>query len=207
MDPISQYLSPFLPLAFLVAAVVAFVRELFTTADPKTKEKKLLIDGKARVLPLVGLISFGVVVWSQYHANPTSPLNWMRVASETPAVFFLAAGGSTFIQRLHDRGRFTLLEEESDDVRDQLGTKVAEMKYLFGEMPLRTVRVSGTVDAPKAEEIPSSEVVVAQHPGSLITGVMGEAKAETTHEIKVDTLLTRDDVVLLDPKAGESVKP
>lgn len=103
MDPISLYLTPFLPISFLVAAIVAFVRELFTKTDPKTGERADRIDGKARVLPLVALVSFGVVVWLQYRANPGVLFNWIHIAGETAAVFFLAAGGTTFVQRIKDR--------------------------------------------------------------------------------------------------------
>jgi hypothetical protein len=153
MDPFSQYLSPFLPLAFLVAAVVAFVREMSATTDPLTKTKRLRIDGKARVLPLVAVISLFVVVWSQYHASPTSPLNWLRIAGETPAVFFLAAGGSSFVQRLKDRSRFTFLEDTTSAISD--------------------VVVTDTADGPQVKATHTS-TVVAEHPGSLLMGVLDE---------------------------------
>lgn len=186
MDPLTQYLSPFLPLAFLAVTIVALIRESITTTDPKTKEKKMIIDGRARVLPLVALISFGVVVWSQLHANPSAALNWLRIASEVPAVFFLSAGGATFIQRLKDRGQSllledtTALEEAAGHTKEGTGfTRAPESGYVFGLRDERDGTSSPIVGPSKAlpdgsMEIPVKVDVVAEHPGALLTGVMDE---------------------------------
>lgn len=97
-------LSPYLPLALMVATLVALLRGLLS------KDGVSKLDGKAIVLPIVLVVSFIVVVWSQLHAG----LVWSKVAFDTPIVFVLAAGGATFLQRLKDRGVLALTGEVSD---------------------------------------------------------------------------------------------
>lgn len=101
---ISDPLSPYLPLALLVATLVALLRGLLS------KDGVSKLDGKAIVLPIVLVVSFIVVVWSQLHAG----LVWSKVAFDTPIVFVLAAGGATFLQRLKDRGVLALTGEVSE---------------------------------------------------------------------------------------------
>ena len=101
-------LSPYLPLALLVATVVALLLGLLsTTVDGKTVSK---LDGKAVVLPIVAFFSIGVVAWSQLHTGVV----WSKVAMDAPIVFILAAGGATFLQRLKDRGSLMLTGEVAD---------------------------------------------------------------------------------------------
>lgn len=211
MDPFSQYLSPFLPLAFLVAAVVAFVREMSATTDPQTKTKRLRIDGKARVLPLVAVISLFVVVWSQYHASPTSPLNWLRIAGETPAVFFLAAGGSSFIQRLKDRGQFTFLEDTTalDESLGQLKEQMRSTPDIHAQMhvvgSIRPKDASEAANAPTVSPpnqdgsvvvvVPMTEDLKPEHPGSLLTGVLDETSDAKAKSKSVPGADTPDEIV------------
>lgn len=176
MDPISLYLTPFLPISFLVAAIVAFVRELFTKTDPKTGERADRIDGKARVLPLVALVSLGVVVWLQYRANPGVLFNWIHIAGETAAVFFLAAGGTTFVQRIKDRLPYLpgepIVETRGVDA-DEIVKSVSKALENLSKPPKMTV--TGTVVHPESSS--------AAPAGSIVIGAPDDKAMSTPDEI------------------------
>lgn len=88
--------APYIPAAFAVVTIVALLRGILTDSQGKT-----LIDGKKVVLPLVALVALGVAVFAQFKA--AGVIQWSHAAMDAAAVFILAAGGSTFIQRVKDR--------------------------------------------------------------------------------------------------------
>lgn len=89
MDPLTQLLLPFLPMATIVVALVGLARE----AVPK-------IDGKL-VLLVAAVAAALVAMWSQLRGDP--PMDWRRVLTDAPVIFIIAVGGTKSIQRLQDR--------------------------------------------------------------------------------------------------------
>lgn len=102
-------LSPYFPLAMLVATLVALLRGLIADAKGKTK-----LDGKAVVLPIVAVFAVAVCAWSQLRLDAPSVLDWRKVGVDAPIVFLLAAGGATFLQRLKDRSSLVLTGEVAE---------------------------------------------------------------------------------------------
>ncbi len=102
MDPILNLLLPFIPLAMMTAAVVAFVRKLFT------KDGKTVIDGRLAVFSLAAFVSFLVVVWAQLRA--AGGVDWTKLLIDWPVVFGLAAGGTTWLQKLRRDGVLSSVE-------------------------------------------------------------------------------------------------
>lgn len=92
MDPITQFLLPFIPMGTLVVAMVALLRTRF----PK-------IDGKY-VYVVAGLVSVSVLVWMQLRTTGNvHKIDWLQVAIDSPVVFVLSVGGTSFIQKLQER--------------------------------------------------------------------------------------------------------
>lgn len=90
MDPaLSAILSPFLPMATIVVALVGLLREAWPT-----------IDGK-RVLLAAAVASVLVTMWSQLRSGP--PMDWLKVIVDAPIIFIISAGGTKVVQRLQDR--------------------------------------------------------------------------------------------------------
>lgn len=123
-------LSPYFPLAMLVATLVALLRGLIADAKGKTK-----LDGKAVVLPIVAVFAVAVCAWSQLRLDAPSVLDWRKVGVDAPIVFLLAAGGATFLQRLKDRGSLLLTGE------------VAEARYID---PIAAAQLQSDLAAQKA---------------------------------------------------------
>ena len=98
--------GPLVPLAALVAALVALIRD----AVPKNRRGQPRIDGHA-VLGLVAVASVLVVFWS--HTRSGEPLAWSKLAVDAAVLFVLSAGGTRWAQRLRDRG--VVPEGSSDD--------------------------------------------------------------------------------------------
>ena len=93
-NPLVQLLDPFVPLALLVVAIVAFVRL-------RLEKFKVKIDGWA-VVGLAALVSVGVCFWMQRRAIGTT--DWMKLALDAPAVFIIAVGGTSWLQKLQRDG-------------------------------------------------------------------------------------------------------
>jgi len=141
-------LSPYLPLALMVATLVALLRGLFS------KDGVSKLDGKAVVLPIVLVVSFGVVVWSQLHTG----LVWSKVALDTPIVFVLAAGGATFLQRLKDRGLLALTGEVAEmRLSPPAGISAADVAFMLQAIQKATATsqtITGTVETKPIEPAP-----------------------------------------------------
>lgn len=158
-------LSPYLPLALLVATVVALLRGLLsTTVDGKTVSK---LDGKAVVLPIVAVFSIGVVAWSQLHTGVV----WSKVAMDAPIVFILAAGGATFLQRLKDRGALMLTGEVADMKASPeivSASDIVAMMQAFQKAAGATTSstsqttITGTVEVKPSESAAMQEVLASQ---------------------------------------------
>lgn len=148
MDPILQLLLPFIPLAMLTAAIVAFLRKLFLTSEGKP-----VIDGRAAVFSLALVVSGAVIVWAQLRAGGT--LTWTSFVIDLPVVFGLAVGGTAWLQRLR-KDPFVefppgelLVADEADSV---LAAKVAEIQKAIDAMSERKL-VNVVVDNEKSPEV------------------------------------------------------
>ena len=107
MDPSAfQMLLPFLPMATLVAALVGLARDLF----PR-------IDGKL-VLLAAAIASVLVPIWVQGRGD--GPFQWGKIATDAPAIFVLAVGGTKWLQRMKDRSRKPLSPEEANALMEQI---------------------------------------------------------------------------------------
>lgn len=131
MDPTLQLLLPFLPLAMLTAAIVAFIRKLFLTSEGKP-----VIDGRAAVFSLALVVSGAVITWAQLRAGV--PLTWTSFVIDLPVVFGLAVGGTAWLQRLRkdpfdvvDLPGELLVTDEADSA---LAAKIAEMQKVIDAM-------------------------------------------------------------------------
>lgn len=89
-----QLFDPFVPLSLLVVAIVAFIRS-------RLEKFKVKIDGWT-VIGLAALVTFGVCVWMQRRV--TGAVDWMRLGLDAPAVFILAVGGTSWLQKLQRDG-------------------------------------------------------------------------------------------------------
>lgn len=143
-------LSPYLPLALLVATVVALLRGLLSDAKGVSK-----LNGKAVVLPIVAFFSIGVVAWSQLHTGVV----WSKVAMDAPIVFILAAGGATFLQRLKDRGALMLTGEVADMKVSPVLTPedakaLSDAISLLSVMGKSTINVAGGVTVGGSPAVP-----------------------------------------------------
>jgi len=87
--------TPYLPAAVTTVTIVALLRGIFS------KDGKTLIDGKKIVLPVAALVAVGVAIFGQYKA--IGIITWTHVVMDAGAIFILAVGGTTFIQRVKDR--------------------------------------------------------------------------------------------------------
>jgi hypothetical protein len=156
MDPILNLLLPFLPLAMVTAAVVAFVRKLFTKAD------KPMIDGRLAVFALAAFVAFLVIVWAQLRAGG---LDWTRLLIDWPVVFGLAVGGTTWLQKLRRDGLLLPAEIGAEiDVRDippveDIHAKLAEMQATLEAFQKRSITVTGSVEVTSPNPNAGEEVV------------------------------------------------
>lgn len=89
--------GPLVPLAALVTALVALVRD----AGPRNRRGHPRIDGHA-VLVLAAVASCFVALWA--HTRGAEPLAWSKLAVDAAVLFVLSAGGTRWAQRLRDRG-------------------------------------------------------------------------------------------------------
>ena len=95
---VQNILLPFLPMATLVVAVVSLLRDAF----PR-------IDGW-RVLLVAAFAAVAVPLWLQLRG--TAPINWRTLATDAPAIWILAVGGTKWIQRIRDRAKLPPKDEE-----------------------------------------------------------------------------------------------
>lgn len=114
MDPINQMLSPFVPQAMLVVALVAFVRYGLS-------KRKVDLDGWPVVL-LAALLSAFVCLWTQRRVGA---VDWMKLALDAPAVLILSAGGTAWAKRL--RGAPKSEEEDASSVAATVGEKLVAL--------------------------------------------------------------------------------
>lgn len=156
-------LSPYFPLAMLVATLVALLRGLLSDAKGKTK-----LDGKAVVLPIVAVLAVAVCAWSQLRLDAPSVLDWRKIGVDAPIVFVLAAGGATFLQRLKDRGLLALTGEvavaELKESPPAVGTiSAADFAAMLAAMPGMTSKshttITGTVEVKAVEPQAATPVV------------------------------------------------
>lgn len=89
MDPITQLLSPFIPIATIVIGLVALVRYGLS-------KRNLNLEGWG-VVGLAAVLSVLVCLWTQRRVGA---VDWMKLALDAPAVLVLAAGGTAWAKRL-----------------------------------------------------------------------------------------------------------
>jgi len=121
MDPINQMLSPFVPQAMLVVALVAFVRYALS-------KRKVDLDGWPVVL-LAALLSAFVCLWTQRRVGA---VDWMKLALDAPAVLILSAGGTAWAKRLRGAPK-----SESDTNIAEAVAIMSETLNTFGAQPVK----------------------------------------------------------------------
>lgn len=140
----------------VTAAVVAFIRKLFTKAD------KPMIDGRPAVFALAAFVAFLVIVWAQLRAGG---LDWTRLLIDWPVVFGLAVGGTTWLQKLRRDGLYTDLDSVevqevvgSVDLRTQIEKLTTDLNALKNAAG-GTVLINGTVEMSTPKDESGEEIV------------------------------------------------
>ena len=137
MNPLVQLLDPFVPLALLVVAIVAFVRL-------RLEKLKVKIDGWA-VVGLAAVVTFGVCLWMQGRAG--GALDWMKLALDAPAVFILAVGGTSWLQKL---------QRDGTAPSDGLLASLEAVRSEIANQGTKHVRVESSLTLPDGQVLASS---------------------------------------------------
>lgn len=151
MDPLTALLAPFIPMAMLVIAVVAFLRV-------RLAKLKIVLDGWSLIA--VAAIASGIVCfWMQRRLG--AALDWTKLALDAPAVFILAVGGTSWIQKLREKvstqsSQVSVVSVSPPDL-EALEGLFAEAKETASpvaptEVTITTETTTTTTEAPPAEK-------------------------------------------------------
>lgn len=150
MTPIDQLLSPFVPQAVLVIALVAFLRYGLSKLT-------LRLDG----WPVVGaaaVVTVLVCLWTQRRVSQA--IDWTALVLDAPAVFIVAVGGTAWAQKLRSAKKS---DTEDSGLAEALA-EITEKMEAIGRQPIvMQTSVDLTADAtPLARAVDIQRALNAQ---------------------------------------------
>lgn len=166
----------------MTAAVVAFVRKLFLKADGKPA-----IDGRLAVFALAATVAFLAVVWAQLRAG--GGVDWTKLLIDWPVVFGLAAGGTSWLQKIRKDGLYTDLGTTVELVDDPSHGERAAWRLSFGgiEFPYTELGIQKPGDEAKAYSVTAHCKLDDLYP-SRLRSLVSLCEQGTAQDLFVPTL-------------------